>query len=225
MAKEARSRGSIIYKLLIVILMVALVATILFPKSLWNKEAQSTKLCRENMEHILYAEYVYLSENNTFTDTLGKAIDLIKNDTTGMLLRNFENTDSLLSVKIMNFMKSEDTTAAAIIDTLAEYGRLYGVDTTAALILDSLRTYSQFNEKIDSIALATLDNMGLCPTVHRPYYIQVVDTSAIKVVNVKCPVDSLDSLAVSKDFKLSKIGGLRISNHGAIEDGEKSWLR
>ncbi len=225
MAKEARSRGSIIYKLLIVILMVALVETILFPKSLWKKETQSTQICRENMEHILYAEYVYLSENNTFTDTLSKAIDLIKNDTTGMLLRNFANTDSLLSVKIMSFMKKNDTTAAAIIDTLAEYGRLYGIDTTSALILDSLRTYSQLNEKIDSISLATLDNMGTCPTVHRPYFVQVVDTSAIKVVNIRCPLDLLDSLAVSQDFKLSKIGGLRITNHGAIEDGEKSWTR
>jgi len=205
--------------------MVALVATILFPKSLWNQEAQNTQLCRENMEHILYTEYVYLSEKNTFTDTLSKAIDLIKNDTTGMLLRNFENTDSLLSAKIMGFLKKKDTTAAAIVDSLAEYGRLYGIDTTSALILDSLRTFPQFNEKIDSIALYTLDNMGTCPTVHDPYFVQVVDTSAIKVVNIKCPLDSLDSVAVSRDFKLSKIGGLRISNHGAIEDGEKSWNR
>ncbi len=225
MATEAKPRGSIVYKLLIVILMVALVATILFPKSLWNKEAQNTQICHENMEHILYVEYVYLSENNTFTDTLGKAIDLIKNDTTGMLLRSFENTDSLLSERIKGFMKKQDTTAAAIIDTLAEYGRLYGIDTTAALILDSLRSYPQFNEKIDSIALATLDKMGVCPTVHRPYFVQVVDTSAIKVVNIMCPLDSQDSLAVSKDFKLSKIGGLRITNHGNIMNGEKSWTR
>ncbi|NIA29286.1 MAG: hypothetical protein GWP06_05135 [Actinobacteria bacterium] len=225
MAKEARSRGSIIYKLLIVILAIALVATILFPKSLWNKEARNTQLCRENMEHILYTEYVYLSEKNTFTDTLSKVVDLIKNDTTGGMLRNFENTDSLLSYRIMSFMKKKDTTAAAIIDTLKEYGRLNGIDTTAALILDSLRTFPEFSEKIDSIALATLDNMSTSPTVHRPYFIQVVDTSAIKIVNIKCPLDSLDSLAVTKDFKLGKIGGLRISNHGAIENGEKSWTR
>ena len=225
MATEVKSRGSIIYKILIVILSVALVATILYPKKLWKTEELNRQKCRENMEHILYAEYTYLNEFATFSDTLDSVINFIKSDTTGRQLRSFVNIDSLLTVKILDYVKTLDTTYMAIIDSLEDYGRLHGIDTTEALILDSLRTFPDVARKIDSIALFTLDDMRTCPTTHEDYIIQVVDTSAIKIVNIYCPIDSLDSVRVAQDFKLSKLGGLRISNHGSIENGEKSWAR
>jgi hypothetical protein len=267
MATEVKSKGSIIYKLLIVILGAALVATILYPKKLWKTEDQNVELCRDNMEHILYVEYAYLSHFNAFTDTLENAISFIKDDTTGLVLRQFINTDSSLSTKIIKSMSkleygvkidsigdstrlvpdeeqiglvmldatnAADTTivsTGAIIsfdgfmDRLDQFTRYNGIDTVEAFILDSLRFFPVLANKIDSMGVYALDHLAVCPTSLKQYQIQVIDTSAIKELNVFCPVDSLDSLHVSLDFKLSKIGGLRISNHGAVVNGEKSWAQ
>ena len=267
MATEVKSKGSIIYKLLIVILAAALVATILYPKKLWKAEDQNVEICQDNMEHILYVEYTYLSAFNAFTDTLENAINFIKNDTTGIVLRQFINTDSLLSTKIIKALNdleygvkidsigdstrlvpeelqaglvlfdatnpadSTVVSTGAIIsfegfmDRLEQHTRYNGIDTVEAFILDSLRFFPVLADKIDSIGIYTLDNLSVCPTSLKEYQIQVIDTSAIKELNVFCPVDSLDSLYVSRDFMLSKIGGLRISNHGSVVNGEKSWAQ
>jgi hypothetical protein len=215
-------KGSIIYKILIVIFTVALIATILYPKKLWKQEEQRTIECRNNMTHILYAELVYLNEKSTYSDSLDSVVALIKSDTTGKMLRTFTNLDSTLAFRIIDDLKT-DSLANTIVDTLLRFAHKYNIDTTSALILDSLRTYKDYSQKIDSIALYTLDHMFVCPTVNKPYQISVVDTSVIKELYVSCPIDSLDSLAVKKDFKLHTLGGLTIQKHGMIENGEKSW--
>ncbi|MFQ5751594.1 MAG: hypothetical protein ACE5HI_06305 [bacterium] len=42
-------------------------------------------------------------------------------------------------------------------------------------------------------------------------------------MNVYCPIDSSDIQEVENNFLKSKIGGLKLENHGRIENGEKSW--
>jgi ABC-type multidrug transport system fused ATPase/permease subunit len=224
MAKKVKARGSIIYKIIIVVLVVGLIWTIEYPKTLWKNEGKNAQLCRNRMEHILYAELIYLSYSgaDTYTDTLKKAVDFIKSDTTGLLLKRFTDIDSTLAETIYDVLE-KDTTAAAIIDTLYDYGYAMDLDTTNVLILDSLRTYEKYKRVIDSMALNVLDELFLCPTVLDSYKIVVLDTSVIKELYIYCPIDSLDSLRVAKDFLLNKIGGLRISNHGAIENGDRSW--
>jgi hypothetical protein len=221
--REATPKGSIIYKLLIVLLSVALIATILYPRSLWKQENARTDECRQKMEHILYAEYVYLSENNAFNDTLSRVVDFIKGDTTGMLLKTFANTDSILALEIIDHLKNDDL-ANTIIDTLLRLSKRLDIDTTEAMILDSLRDYPEYSRAIDSIAIANLDNFFTCPTVGDSYIVHVNNDSAIKLVTlISCPIDEEDSLTVSRDFKLSKLGGLKIMNHGQIVNGERKW--
>jgi len=223
MAKEATPRGSIIYKILIVLLSVALIYTIIFPRQLWEEEEERTQICRNNMQHILYAEYIYLSEHNAFNDTLSKVVEFIKSDTTGELLRTFTNSDSILAFNIIDYLKSDDV-AFAIIDSLQRYGRRFDIDTTDAMILDSLRTYSHLVGPIDSMALSTLVTMATCPTTYEPYIIEVNNDSTIKLVSlIACPIDAEDSIKVAQDFKLSKLGGLKIENHGQIENGDIKW--
>ena len=96
MAKDLYPKGSIIYKILILILVVVLIATLIYPKHLWDIEEENTKLCHQKMLHLLYAEYTYLSENSVFNDTLSKVVEFIKNDTTKMALKTFTNSDSVL---------------------------------------------------------------------------------------------------------------------------------
>ncbi len=57
----------------------------------------------------------------------------------------------------------------------------------------------------------------------RPYRLVHVDTSAIKYLNIYCPIDSNDIQVLKGNFLKSRIGGLDLENHGHIENGEKSW--
>ena len=185
MAKDVSPKGSIIYKLLIVLLGVALIFSILYPKYIWDQEDKNTVQCRTNMEHILYAELTYLTENNAYNDTLSIVSEFIKSDTTGMRLRNYMTSDSALSQEIYQYFKSNnDSLASQIIDSLLAFGKLYDLDTTAALVIDSLKTSNEHAEKIDSIALASLDNFYTCPTSGKEYIVFVNNDSAIKQIKL-----------------------------------------
>ena len=224
--KDVIPKGSIIYKLLIVILGVGLAYTLFYPQSLWQGEKAHTKQCRDNMEHILYAESVYLMQNNAYTPNLRKAVDIIKNDPTGKMLKTYMRSDSVLAYNIIKMFK-KDNYAAVIIDSLQRFARRNNVDTLQALIFDSLRTDQKYGRKyapkIDSMAWYSLNHLYTCPTTNDTYHIEIVDTSVIKVMNVACPVSTQDSLRVENDFKLRRLGGLTIKNHGRIKDWERSW--
>jgi len=222
---EEKPKGSILYKILIVILAAALVGTILYPKHLWEQEERNTRQCRENIVSLTYAEFVYLNERQDYTESLDSLEALILGDTTKRLLREFARMDSSLAEDAIRFLIKRDTLAAAIEDTVREYCRLYDVEHPSAEILDSLYTYPQFAAVIDSIAEARIRNMRICPTVNRPYKITVIDTGVVKRFIIECPITPEDSLRVERDFLLSKIGGLRITNHGRSETGEYSWER
>jgi hypothetical protein len=222
--KDITPKGSIIYKLLILILSVALIATLAYPNSLWKLEAARKKQCRDNMEHILYAESVYLMENNVYSPNLPKVVEFIKEDPSGKRSRNYLRSDSVLALRVLKFLK-KDQLATSIIDSLQRYGRRSGIDTTEALVFDSLRTYPKFSNIIDSMTVQSLNNLFLCPSIKDSYFIEIIDTSVIKVLNVSCPITKEDSLAIEKDFKLRRLGGLTISNHGKIKDWERSWIK
>jgi len=224
MTQNINPKGSAIYKILIVLLAAGLVASILYPKHLWKQEELRTQRSRNNMEHILYAELVYLTQTNTYTDTLEKVVQIIESDTTGKLLRSFVNNDSVLAAQIIEHLKNYEP-ANAIIDSLSRFGYKMSIDTTDALVLDSLRTFADYSRYIDSVGIYTLNNFANCPTANRPYQLSIVDTSAIIYLNIACPIDSLDSLAVARNLLLSKIGGLTIKNHGKIENFGKSWTK
>ncbi|HPG39162.1 MAG TPA: hypothetical protein PLP19_03665 [bacterium] len=226
MAKDLTPKGSIIYKILILLLAAGLLFTILYPKNIWQKEEDNTKACRKNMEHILYAQLTYLTDNNAYEDTLAKVVDFIKSDSTQARLRTFITADSVLSFDIYEFFKTgKDSIAKTIVDSLLTFGRKYDIDTTAALVIDSLKTFPKYAQQIDSIAFSVLNNLHLCPSTLKPYLVSVNNDSTIKKITIACPLDSLDAEAVKKDFKLYFLGGLKLKNHGSIDNGEKSWKK
>lgn len=222
MAKAASPKGSIVYEIIIVILSVALIATILFPKALWKQEARNEKLCRERMEHILSAELLYLMEHNDYNDTLKTVVDFIKNDTTGARLLTYLKIDSALSLQTINNLRNDDSVSVTI-DSLRAYCKRAVIDTVDQFIIDSLRTFPHLASIIDSVTVASLDSLFTCPTTRDTYKVAVIDTSVIKIFQVFCPIDSLDSLKVAQNFKLRKLGALKIKNHGYIDGGTKSW--
>ena len=73
-------KGSIIYKIVIVILAGALVFSIYYPKTLWDKEAKNTEECRYRMSNLYNAELQYLRFHTGYTDSLEELINFIKTD-------------------------------------------------------------------------------------------------------------------------------------------------
>ncbi len=87
----------------------------------------------------------------------------------------------------------------------------------------ALDRFTKVKNRVPAYKDAGLDSLAICPTTGETLQLVHVDTSAIKYLNVYCPIDSIDVAAVESDFLKSTIGGLSLSNHGKIESGEKSW--
>lgn len=80
MATPRYGKGSWIYKLLILLLTVALIGSIYLPKKLWQEEADNVVECRNRMNNIFNAALFYQHFNDDFTDSLDLVIEFLKND-------------------------------------------------------------------------------------------------------------------------------------------------
>lgn len=65
--------------------------------------------------------------------------------------------------------------------------------------------------------------LNICPTLNDSLRVVLVNKSATEMAQVYCPIDSTDVERVHADFFKSRIGALKISNHGRVTGGEKSW--
>lgn len=291
------AKGSIILKLLIVILSAALVATILYPKKIWEEEERNTNTCRANMDRIFKAQMIYLQHHNNYTNNLDQLISFIK-DSSKTIIREYIKADTALAEQMLKHLLTTDPQANLIInnltadtllfnileavnydsnlarvmlnrlektelgsaikekreigindvDILKEIDRTFGSvkiydplktddslslvfrrmmpDVPVGSLLDTLYVLGpKWAEKIDSAVNQTVVNFKYCPTVNREYKIAIIDTSAFKYVNIECPVDSSDIQATKNNFMKYHFGHHRISNHGKVETGEKSWTR
>ena len=62
-----KPRGKIVYELIIVVLIVGLFATIIYPSRIWRKEEALQNICRARMETLHALELHYLGKEKTFT--------------------------------------------------------------------------------------------------------------------------------------------------------------
>ena len=250
--KELKPKGSIVYEILVVLLVVALYFTISYPAKVWEREKQNTNLCRENMWHLYFAEITYLDDSLRYADTLSHVVNHILDDTTKSNLRMFTRLDTTLGNDVIEYFHKSDymmtinadsvlpdslveedadsvitvqkeVRVAALIDSMMRYAKKFDLDTTETFILDSLRYMPEYSQKIDSFALVTLKNMSKCPTTGEIYEIRVNNDTIPKIVNIYCPIDSSDVDSIRGNFKLHVLGGLNIENHGGLEAGERTW--
>ena len=245
--KVLKAKGSIILEILAVLLAVALVFSLTFPNKLWKEEENNQELCRDNLWHIYFAEVTYLDANLVYNDTLEKVINFIVDDTTGKLLPRYASLDSILGNEIIKSFKDvEDVVTItvdsvfgegpdsvitnmveininALVDSMLSFANDVDLDTTEAFVLDSLRAWPPYSEQIDSIALATLNQLYACPTTGNEYIVNVNNDTIPKLIDIFCPIDSTDQEKLKSDFKSSFLGGLKIKNHGGLISGEKDW--
>lgn len=75
-----RPKGNLFFEFIIVILVVALIGTILYPKMVWQKEDALEGICRSRMEAISSLEFGYINTVYSYNDTLRTIKDLVLSD-------------------------------------------------------------------------------------------------------------------------------------------------
>ncbi len=146
MAKE-KVKGSIIYEILILVLAVALIATIMYPKSVWEKAERDMLQCRKNMDKILKAELIYLKYHNSYQDTLEKVVSFIQNDPTKRVAMEYVYADTALAKQILDDLTASMTQADLKIKTFL-------ADTMLKTIIQT----TQFDSNLAKVSLNRLEN-------------------------------------------------------------------
>lgn len=131
-------KGRLIYKFLILALLAALIGSIYYPKTLWDKEAKNVEISHYRMSNIYNAELQYHYFHESYTDSLQALVEFIKSDTsyhiyvdslfTNALATIITEFDSMktLQYELDEFVKSVSPTDTAMTDSLG-----YRVDDLA----------------------------------------------------------------------------------------------
>ena len=87
-----KPKGNIIYEIFIVILIVGLIGTILYPAKVWKTEEESQSICRARMETIHNMELIYISNSgtNTYSDNVSELREVV-----------FRNADNVVTMDTM----------------------------------------------------------------------------------------------------------------------------
>ncbi len=160
-------KGSIVYKILIVILTAALVASIWYPKKLWEQEERNTEICRYRMENLHNAELQYLRFHNGYTDSLEELINFVKTDSSyhayvdsvfGRSLDVFvAKFDSMNSVQdqldaFLQQIAPEDTVALDSLDNWVLH-----ITTEVRILRDRLESLREFLKTNPCAPVSTFD--------------------------------------------------------------------
>ncbi len=124
-------KGRLIYKVLILVLFAALIGSIYYPKTLWDKEAKNVELSHYRMSNIYNAELQYHYFHESYTDSLPALIEFVKTDTayhnyvdslfTSAIANVITEFDSMkaLQYELDEFVKSVSPTDTAMTDSLS----------------------------------------------------------------------------------------------------------
>ena len=75
-----KPRGNVLYEICIVILVVALIATILYPSKVWQNEGELEAVCQARMDAIHQMEFRYIAIAESFTDSIPVLKEVVFND-------------------------------------------------------------------------------------------------------------------------------------------------
>lgn len=128
MADET-GKGSIILKLIIVILIVVLIGAIMIPKQMWDQEERNTEICHQRMSSLLAGELLYQKFNEHYCPSLDTLLRFFS-DSLDKYQLEFVELDTILGVQLMELIK-EDSLVLAIIDTIT-------ADTTLSDVLQTI---------------------------------------------------------------------------------------
>jgi Tfp pilus assembly protein PilE len=120
---QEKGRGNLLLEILIVILIIVLVGTILYPSSTWKKESEKENICHSRMEAVQHSEYQYFSKTLAYTDSVDAVLSTVKEDPNMLAaLDSLVNWDGLVSQDVLKkmvlSMKQPETMRSAILQKL-----------------------------------------------------------------------------------------------------------
>ncbi len=114
---EATGKGSIILKLIIVILIGVLAAAIMIPKQMWDQEAKNTETCHQRMNSLLSAELLFQKYNEKYCPNLDTLLAFFQNDVEKKYELEFVQLDTFLNVQLMKLV-GEESIVKSIMDSV-----------------------------------------------------------------------------------------------------------
>ncbi len=226
------AKGSPLFKIIILILIVVLFLAIYVPSSTWNEQQARTRLARQCMEDVYRASRRYTEVTQTHTPSLETIIEFMRQDSMEVIAAKFERerlnlvpgeADSLLVGFPDSFhverITWENVTEDSVILTLEPYARYsfmpesrwaFAADAPVNVFeratkksdtylivhtLDSLRLTELQGDTVrvpskDYLLSQPLGSIGLCPTVQRPFTLDV---------NVKITLNGLVTTIVHEE--------------------------
>ena len=97
---DNKGRGSILLKILIVVLAIVLIAVITIPAQLWEEETFELNTARANMTSIYEAERFYFRMNNSYTAEPGELLTVVRQDSTLQQQQEVVNNTNVLAALI-----------------------------------------------------------------------------------------------------------------------------
>jgi hypothetical protein len=85
---EQESKGSVLYKIIIVVLVFVIYLVIMIPGKIWDQELNDAKVCRANMLTLYEAHNYYHKLTNTNTTNFNELLNIIQKDSTLQLRNN-----------------------------------------------------------------------------------------------------------------------------------------
>ncbi|MBN2091908.1 hypothetical protein JW964_19990 [candidate division KSB1 bacterium] len=114
---KATGKGSIILKLIIVILIGVLAAAIMIPKQMWDEEEKNTTTCRQRMSSLLSAELLFQKYNEKYCPDLDTLLAFFQKDVEKKYELEFVRLDTFLNVQLMKLV-GKDSIVKSIIDSV-----------------------------------------------------------------------------------------------------------
>ena len=198
---EVKSKGSIILEVLIVLLVVALFATILYPKKIWQQEDKNAQACQTHMDQIFKAELIFQKYHNNYTGSLDQLIAFIKSKDSTNLVREYIQADTALAVNLTKSLVESDPKADLIIENLL-------ADTLMYAVLEAIN----YDSNLAQVILNRLENTPLGNTVKAKRATDSTDVRILKdmarerkAYDIYEPIKNDDSLKLVFDRMMPEI--------------------
>lgn len=206
MAKYSE-KGSIILKLLVLILLIGLLAVILIPGKIWDEEANEQRIEQDNMVSIYEALRFYKRSTGSYTSNPNEILRVVHNDSSILVLQkvvNYTNQltnliDSFLRINLIRGLVEVDQNMSQIIEDLENNRRYLNIDENIRNEADNLQTQlkelkslSEFTSYI--IVTSHLDSLRQIRRDLTDYSLQVA------AMKLSTKVDSIQSLLDKIDY-------------------------
>ncbi|MEJ2053849.1 MAG: hypothetical protein P8X42_08020 [Calditrichaceae bacterium] len=190
-------RGSVIFKILIIIFALGLIAVILIPGKIWNEEAYEKRTAEDNMTSIYEAINFYNHKTGHFTTDPQQILSVVRSDSSILIQQKVVNHTGQLTSLIDSYLKDDYISSIQdiyqnldqIIDDLEINRRhfeavdQYFVDESEAIVMDLKNVKSSPKYETYMTAAMYLDSLKELRRDLSDYSLQVGASTAAGITD------------------------------------------